>query len=153
MSAVDLTRFEAPRPAGEASIASAVHTLALPWHRLALGAILLLAALLNFSNLGAQGFANSYYAAAVRSMSMSWHNFFFAVFDPSGFVTIDKPPLGFWFQVASVKLFGFSGVSLLLPEGLAGLLSVPYSIGWWGNISAGSPVCLRPSLCPSHRSP
>jgi hypothetical protein len=57
-------------------------------------------------------------------MSLSWHNFFFASFDPAGFVTIDKPPLGFWFQVASVTLFGFSGTSLLLPEALAGVLSV-----------------------------
>lgn len=55
---------------------------------------------------------------------MSWHNFFFNSFDPAGFVTIDKPPLGFWFQVASVKVFGFSGVALLIPQALAGVLSV-----------------------------
>ena len=90
----------------------------------ALGAILLLAALLNFFQLCRVGYANSYYAAAVKSMPLSWHNFFFNAFDPGGFVTIDKPPLGFWFQVASAKLFGFSGVSLLLPEALAGVLSV-----------------------------
>jgi 4-amino-4-deoxy-L-arabinose transferase-like glycosyltransferase len=45
-------------------------------------------------------------------------------FDPGGFVIIDKPLLGFWFQVASVKLFGFRGTRLLLPEALAGVLSV-----------------------------
>ena len=57
-------------------------------------------------------------------MLQSWHNFFFVSFDPGGFVSIDKPPLGFWIETASAKLFGFSGVSLLLPEALAGVLSV-----------------------------
>ena len=101
-----------------------VQRIALPWSRLALGLIVVLSAFLNFFQLSREGYANSFYAAAVKSMSMSWHNFFFAAFDPGAFVTIDKPPLGFWFQVASVKLFGFSGVSILLPEALAGMLSV-----------------------------
>jgi 4-amino-4-deoxy-L-arabinose transferase-like glycosyltransferase len=57
-------------------------------------------------------------------MLQSWHNFFFNAFDPGGFVTIDKPPLGFWLQVASAKVFGFSGLSLMLPQALAGVLSV-----------------------------
>src|SRR5260370_34398220 len=52
------------------------------------------------------------------------HNFFFASYDPGGFVTIDKPPVGFWLQVASAKLFGFTPVSILLPQALAGVLSV-----------------------------
>jgi 4-amino-4-deoxy-L-arabinose transferase-like glycosyltransferase len=86
--------------------------------------IMLVAAFFSFYQLDREGYANSYYAAAVKSMSLNWHNFFFAAFDPSGFVSIDKPPLGFWFQVASVKLFGYSGVSLMLPEALAGILSV-----------------------------
>src|SRR5207302_4910080 len=94
------------------------------WHRLILFAILALSAVLNFVGLSTEGYDNEYYAAAVKSMSQSWHNFFFNSFDPGGFVTIDKPPLGFWFQVASVKLFGYSGVALLLPQALAGVLSV-----------------------------
>ena len=98
--------------------------LALPWYRLALGGILAIAALLDCWQLSRVGYGNTYYAAAVRSMLQSWHNFFFNSFDPGGFVTIDKPPLGFWFQVASAKLFGYNGVSLLLPEALAGVLSV-----------------------------
>ena len=67
---------------------------------------------------------NLYYAAAVRSMLTNWHAFFFAAFDPGGFVTVDKPPLGFWLQAASARLLGFSGGSLLLPQALAGVLSV-----------------------------
>src|SRR5205814_6425571 len=45
-------------------------------------------------------------------------------FDPGGFVTIDKPPLGFWLQVASAKIFGFTPFSIFLPQALAGVLSV-----------------------------
>jgi 4-amino-4-deoxy-L-arabinose transferase-like glycosyltransferase len=94
------------------------------WDRFAILAIVIVSAVLNFYGLNQQGYGNAYYAAAVRSMSQNWHNFFFASFDPAGFVTIDKPPLGFWFQVASVKLFGFNGVALMLPQALAGVLSV-----------------------------
>ena len=53
------------------------------------------------------GYGNMYYAVAVRSMLLSWHNFFFMAFDPGGFITTDKPPLGFWLQVLCAKLFGF----------------------------------------------
>jgi 4-amino-4-deoxy-L-arabinose transferase-like glycosyltransferase len=95
-----------------------------PWHRIALGAIIALSAFLNFYRLDQMGYSNSYYAAGVKSMLMSWHNFFFVSFDPGGFVTIDKPPLGFWIQTASAKLFGFSGWSILFPEALAGVLAV-----------------------------
>jgi 4-amino-4-deoxy-L-arabinose transferase-like glycosyltransferase len=37
---------------------------------------------------------------------------------------VDKPPLGFWIQAASAYLFGFHPWSLLLPQALAGILSV-----------------------------
>lgn len=86
--------------------------------------ITILSAVLNLGNLGIEGTANAYYAAAVKSMTMSWKNFFFAAFDPSGFVTIDKPPLGFWLQAVSAKIFGYSGWSIILPQALAGILSV-----------------------------
>lgn len=99
-------------------------TIVLPWQRLLLGVIAALAAVLDFYQLDQLGYGNSYYAAAVRSMLQSWHNFFFVSFDPGGFVTIDKPPLGFWVETASAKLLGYNGVSLLLPQAVAGVLSV-----------------------------
>jgi hypothetical protein len=43
----------------------------LPWHHVALGAILALAAFLDFFQLSRNGYANSFYAAAVKSMSES----------------------------------------------------------------------------------
>lgn len=87
-------------------------------------AVVALSATLNLWHLGASGYGNLYYAAAVRSMSQNWRNLFFVAYDPGGFVSVDKPPLGFWAQVLSVKLLGFSGFALLLPEALAGVLAV-----------------------------
>src|ERR1700676_387621 len=66
-----------------------------------------------------------FYDAAVRSMGLSFHNFFFGAFEPGGSVSIDKPPIDLWLQVASVKLFGFSSTTLKLPEAFAGIASVP----------------------------
>jgi len=94
------------------------------WHRFALGAVLLISVFMNFYQLGQNGFANLYYASAIRSMLDNWHNFFYVSFDPGGFVSIDKPPLGFWLQAASAKVFGFTPFSIFLPQALAGVLAV-----------------------------
>jgi 4-amino-4-deoxy-L-arabinose transferase-like glycosyltransferase len=89
-----------------------------------LSLILLLSAVLNFANLRIEGYANTYYAAGVKSMMMNFKNFFFVSSDPSGFVTIDKPPLGFWIQTIFAKIFGFNGWSIILPQAIAGVISV-----------------------------
>jgi 4-amino-4-deoxy-L-arabinose transferase-like glycosyltransferase len=94
-----------------------------PWHWLVLAAILVLSAFLSLYGLSGDGYANDYYAAAVKNMLTSWHNFFFVSFD-AGFVSVDKPPLGLWVQAASAYLFGFNELSLLLPQAIAGVLSV-----------------------------
>jgi 4-amino-4-deoxy-L-arabinose transferase-like glycosyltransferase len=69
--------------------------------------------------------SNPFYDAAVRSMTLSWHNFFFGAFEPGGQVSVDKAPADLWLQVASVKLFGFSSTALRLPEVTAGIIAVP----------------------------
>ncbi|HEX6552382.1 MAG TPA: glycosyltransferase family 39 protein [Ktedonobacteraceae bacterium] len=94
------------------------------WQRLALAAVMLVSIFMNFYQLGQNGFGNLYYAAAIRSMLDSWHDFLFVSFDPGGFVSIDKPPLGFWLQAASAKIFGFTPFSIFLPQALAGVFSV-----------------------------
>jgi 4-amino-4-deoxy-L-arabinose transferase-like glycosyltransferase len=94
------------------------------WHWLALSAIMLISVFMNFFQLGQNGFGNLYYASGIRSMLDNWHNFFFVSYDPGGFVTIDKPPLGFWLQVGSAKLLGFTPFSVFLPQAIAGVLSV-----------------------------
>lgn len=96
----------------------------MPVHRLALVALLLVAAALRLWRLGQNGYGNEYYAAGVRSMAQSWHNFLYHAFDPAGFVSVDKPPLALWIQVASVKLFGFHGLAVLLPQVLQGVAAV-----------------------------
>ena len=92
-------------------------------HLYALLAIFLLALGLRLFRLEQDGFSNLYYAATVQSILTSWHNFFFVSFDPAGFVSVDKPPLGFWIQALSVSIFGFHGWALILPQALAGALS------------------------------
>jgi 4-amino-4-deoxy-L-arabinose transferase-like glycosyltransferase len=106
--------------AGTASAASLIRF----WPRLGLAGILALALVLRCWRLGASGFITPYYMAGVRSMTVSWHNFFFNSFDPTGFVSLDKPPLAFWAQTLSAKLFGFGPVSVLLPQALEGLVSI-----------------------------
>jgi 4-amino-4-deoxy-L-arabinose transferase-like glycosyltransferase len=118
--AISIDRRERARPSLD--LAALHRPQLLPW--LGLAAVLVLSACLNLLRIDREGYANSYYAAAVKSMAQSWHNFFFVSFDPGGFVSVDKPPLGFWVQTASVKLFCFHGWSLLLPEALAGVGSV-----------------------------
>jgi 4-amino-4-deoxy-L-arabinose transferase-like glycosyltransferase len=88
-----------------------------------LGAVAL-AAVLNTWALAQNGYANVYYAAGVKSMLESWHNFFFLAADPGGLISIDKPPLALWLQTASAELFGFSPLSQLLPQALAGVVAV-----------------------------
>ncbi len=86
--------------------------------------VVALAAVLNLWALGQNGYANVYYSAGVKSMLLSWHNFVFLSADPTGLISIDKPPLGLWLQAASAKAFGFSPLSLLLPQALAGVAAV-----------------------------
>jgi 4-amino-4-deoxy-L-arabinose transferase-like glycosyltransferase len=92
--------------------------------RLLLLLITILALTLNTLHLNREGFGNLYYAAGVKSMLESWHNFFYLAYDPGGFVSIDKPPLGFWLQAISARIFGFHGWALMLPQILASLLSI-----------------------------
>ena len=93
-------------------------------HHAALIGILALSAVLNTRNLSQNGYANTFYSATVKSMLHSLHNFVFVSFDPGGLVTIDKPPLALWLQATSAKLFGFSPLSLLLPQAILSVISV-----------------------------
>ena len=57
-------------------------------------------------------------------MTSSWHNFLYGAFDPAGVMTVDKPPLALWVQAASAKVFGFSSLSMLVPQALMGVAAV-----------------------------
>ncbi|WP_161797068.1 ArnT family glycosyltransferase [Bacillus sp. TH008] len=91
---------------------------------IALILILLAALILNTYNIWQDDAANQYYLAAVKSMTKSFHNFFYASFDPSGFVSVDKPPLVLWIQTIFALVFGVHTWSVILPQALAGVGSV-----------------------------
>lgn len=90
-----------------------------------LAGIIILAGFLYFYDLSSLGNANEYYTAAVESMLQSWHNFFFIAAEPGGSVTVDKPPLGLWIEAASAFIFGVNGFAVMLPNIIAGLLTIP----------------------------
>ncbi len=108
--------FDESRPA------AGTRRRALPFPEL--GVLLLLSGLLNLWALDRNGWANQYYSAAVRSMSSSWHNFVYGSFDPSGLMTVDKPPLALWVQALSARAFGFHSWSILVPQALMGVAAV-----------------------------
>jgi 4-amino-4-deoxy-L-arabinose transferase-like glycosyltransferase len=88
------------------------------------GGLIGLAALLNLWTLGRNGWANTYYSAAVRSMASNWHDFLYASLDRSGVMSVDKPPLSLWVQALSVRVFGFHPLAILVPQALMGIVSV-----------------------------
>ena len=65
-----------------------------------------------------------YYAAAVRSMSGSWHNFIYGAFDPAGTITLDKLPGAFWIQALAVRAFGVHTWVIVAPQAIEGFLTV-----------------------------
>ncbi len=91
--------------------------------RLALAAIAALAGLLYAWAMG-QDTLEYYYAAADRSMSMSWHDFIFGAFDPAGTITVDKLPGALWLQALSVRAFGMHTWAIILPQVIEGILTV-----------------------------
>jgi 4-amino-4-deoxy-L-arabinose transferase-like glycosyltransferase len=124
-----------PRPAGPAAgdltaerrttvRRSIVHALAALRRAPEIGGLVGIAALLNLWALGRNGWANTYYSAAVRSMAASWHDFLYASMDPSGVMTVDKPPLALWVQALSVRVFGFHPLAILVPQALMGIATV-----------------------------
>ena len=129
------------------------------WYLLSMGLLLLVSLFLNFYHLGQNGYGNVYYADGVKSMLMNWHNFFFVSYDPGGFITIDKPPVSFWVQVLSARIFGLSPWSVMLPQALAGVLSVPLlaylvrrSYGPAAGLLAGAALVLMPISVATNRN-
>ena len=93
-------------------------------HRIGLGVLLAITAALYLWDLSASGYANSYYAAAAQAGAQSWKAWFFGSLDSQNFITVDKPPAALWVTGLSVRLFGLSSWSLLVPQALIGVASV-----------------------------
>jgi 4-amino-4-deoxy-L-arabinose transferase-like glycosyltransferase len=94
------------------------------WARPALWAVLILAAIMYSWDLGRNGDANAFYAAAVLSGTESWKAFFYGSLDSASFITVDKPPFAFWVMGISARIFGFNSWSLLLPQAAEGVAAV-----------------------------
>ncbi|WP_433785508.1 ArnT family glycosyltransferase [Actinomycetospora sp. CA-101289] len=94
------------------------------WVRPALLGLLAATALTYLWDLGASGYANTFYAAAVQAGTQSWTAWLFGALDAPGLITVDKPPASLWVMVLSGRLFGFSSWSLLAPQALMGVAAV-----------------------------
>lgn len=90
-----------------------------------LAAAIAVAACLSLYGIWNETYSNTYYTTAVGSMLQSWHNFFFGSLDSAGSVTVDKPPLVLWIQTAFAFVFGLYGWSVILPQALAFIATVP----------------------------
>ncbi|GAA4154294.1 glycosyltransferase family 39 protein [Leifsonia shinshuensis] len=94
------------------------------WERPALLGLLAVTALLYLWDLAASGWANSFYSAAVQAGSVNWEAFFYGSSDAANSITVDKPPASLWIMALSVRIFGLSSWSILVPEALMGVATV-----------------------------
>ncbi|GIG66176.1 ArnT family glycosyltransferase [Phytomonospora endophytica] len=94
------------------------------WERPALAVLLLATAVAYIWGLSASGWANSFYSAAVQAGSESWQAFFYGSSDAAGLITVDKPPASLWVMALSVRAFGLSSWSILVPQALMGVATV-----------------------------
>jgi 4-amino-4-deoxy-L-arabinose transferase-like glycosyltransferase len=116
-----------------------------------LAGVLAIAAVLNLWGLSINGWANTFYSGAVRSMAGSWHDFLFASLDKTGLMTVDKPPLALWVQALSARIFGVNSLSILIPEALMGIVAagltydlVRRRFGRPAGFAAGTALALTP---------
>lgn len=121
------------------------------WARPALFGLLAFTAALYLFNLSNSGYANEFYAAAVKSGTKSWTAWLFGSLDSANAITVDKPPASLWVMGLSARLFGFSSFSLLLPQALMGVGTVALTYGairrWHGHaagLAAGTLIALTP---------
>ncbi|ODT97967.1 MAG: glycosyl transferase [Pseudonocardia sp. SCN 72-86] len=94
------------------------------WDRAALAALLAATAVLYLWDLGASGWANAFYSAAAQAGSVSWKAWFFGSSDAANAITVDKTPGALWVMGLSVRVFGLSSWSILVPQALMGVGSV-----------------------------
>src|SRR5579859_8043008 len=121
------------------------------WARPSLIALLAITLVLYLWDLGRNGYANDFYAAAVQAGTRSWKAFFFGSFDSASFITVDKTPASLWVMEISGRIFGFSSWSMLVPQALEGVLSVAVLYAavkrWFGpgaGLLAGLVMALTP---------
>ena len=126
-----------------------------PGRRLRMAGVLALligTAALYLWGLSASGYANSFYSAAVQAGSQSWKAFLFGSLDAGNAITVDKPPASLWLMALSVRIFGLSSWSILVPQALLGVAtvgvlyaSVRRTSGHAAGLAAGAILALTPA--------
>ncbi|HYO02255.1 MAG TPA: glycosyltransferase family 39 protein [Mycobacterium sp.] len=94
------------------------------WPRWGLAALLTCTAAMYLWNLSASDYGNAFYAAAAQAGSQSWSAWFFGSLDAGDFITVDKPPGALWVTGLSIRLFGMSTWSVLVPQAMMGVAAV-----------------------------
>ncbi|MDG4838987.1 glycosyltransferase family 39 protein [Micromonospora sp. WMMD967] len=109
------------------------------WARPALAGLLLATAVLYLWGLGASGWANSFYAAAVQAGSVSGKAFLYGSSDAANSITVDKTPASLWLMALSVRIFGLNSWAMLVPQALCGVASVGVLYAtvkrWYGPVA------------------
>jgi 4-amino-4-deoxy-L-arabinose transferase-like glycosyltransferase len=92
--------------------------------RISQGVLLVGTAVLYLWNLSASGWANAFYSAAAQAGGENWTAWFFGSSDAANSITVDKTPAALWITGLSVRVFGLSSWSILVPQALMGVATV-----------------------------
>ncbi|NEA28976.1 ArnT family glycosyltransferase, partial [Actinomadura bangladeshensis] len=121
------------------------------WARPALLALLAATAVLYLWGLGASGWANAFYSAAVQAGATSWKAFFFGSSDAANAITVDKTPAALWPMALAARVFGVNAWSILVPQALMGVATVGVlhaavrrRFPAWAALLAGAALALTP---------
>lgn len=121
------------------------------WVRPSAAGLLVATAFLYLWNLAATGYGNSFYAAAIQAGTKDWTALLFGSLDAGNAITVDKPPASLWIPALAGRIFGFSPLSMLVPEALMGVaavgllyLTVKRVSGPGAGLLAGSALALTP---------
>jgi 4-amino-4-deoxy-L-arabinose transferase-like glycosyltransferase len=121
------------------------------WYPAALAALLAGTAALYLVGLSASGWGNAFYAAAAQAGGQSWTAWFFGASDAPASIMVDKPPASLWVMGLSVRLFGLSSWSVLVPQALMGVAAVGLltaAVRRWSGPVAGLLAGLAFALTP-----
>ena len=121
------------------------------WARPSMWGLLVVTGFLYIWGLGASGWSNAFYSAAVQAGTKSWEAFFFGSSDAANSITVDKTPGALWIMEISARIFGVNSWSILVPEALIGVATAGLLYGtvkrWYGpaaGLIAGAVTALTP---------
>ena len=145
-------RALAPERASVAATAISLRRrAALSAESVAFAALLLGTGLLYLFGLSRNGWGNSFYAGAAQAGAQSWTAMFYGSSDAANSITVDKPPASLWPMSLSIRIFGLSSWSVLVPQALMGVaavalltLAVRRVVGPWAGLLAGLLFALTP---------